>query len=233
MDPIYERQILFHAHLRGVRCVVDDADATPDIQCKTMQTNSPGASVNAQDSDQQRADANDTRVSELLEQNSMLLHAITESLQHVEDSRRHSLRELQFVACELAVVAATYVTETQIEKGDFPIEKLVTQAINRLESDDPLTIHVHSDDLVRLNSMWESTDIRQPENVRFVADDSLARGSCFAESRDYGLLSTLDARFAEIRQALLEGIDDAQTERRRTDEEGKQVRRFPDRRETA
>jgi flagellar biosynthesis/type III secretory pathway protein FliH len=140
---------------------------------------------------------------------------------------------MQDVACELAVLVATHVIQKQIEKDDFPIETLIKQAIDRLDTDDPLTMHVHSEDLVRLNALWESTDVPRPENVRFVADDSLSRGSCLAESQDYGLLSTLDARFAEIRQALLEGIDDAQIERRRADEKLEKVRRFPDRRETA
>jgi flagellar biosynthesis/type III secretory pathway protein FliH len=232
MDPVYERQIPFHAFLQGVRCEVTDSGSLPEVECKTVQARTDDSGTNPQDAASQ-ADANAALAAQLLEHNSTMLDTILETLQDLDESRRNSLREMQDVACELAILVATYVIQKQIEKEDFPIEKLVAQAIDRLESDDPLTMHLHSDDLVSLNHLWESTDQSRPENVRFVADDSLSRGSCFAESKDYGLLSTLDARLAEIRQALLEGIDDAQTERRRTDEKSEKVRRFPDRRETA
>ena len=72
-----------------------------------------------------------------------------------------------------------------------------------------------------------------PQATKFVADAKLPRGACHAEGGDFGIISTLEHQLTETRQCFLEGLEDAQVERRNVPTEDQTMRRFPDRRETA
>ena len=70
--------------------------------------------------------------------------------------------------------------------------------------------------------------------MTLVADASIDRGGVRLETESGRIvLSDVVSRLAEIRQQWMENINDTQTERRSVPDDVEQLRRFPDRRETA
>lgn len=173
------------------------------------------------------------------------LQSIQEQLVELEKRRHASLGEFQVAAVELALIATSQILQRTIDRNEFPIERLVGQAIERLEADRGLVIRLHPDDLRQLQAVLatssksqqtvsESTTLMPDwEGARFEPDATLERGSCWADGGDFGLLSTLERRIEDLRQCFMEGLDDAQVERRAIATEDQSMRRFPDRRETA
>ncbi|MCA9150274.1 MAG: hypothetical protein KDA92_13280 [Planctomycetales bacterium] len=164
-----------------------------------------------------------------------LLGDIDERLADLEQRRSQSLVELQQLAIELAIAVSMHVTQGVVDLGQFPIELLVKSAIERLEANRSVVIRLHPVDLVQMQSIVQRTaeSWSLPENVKLVADNSLSPGSCLADGGDFGLLSTWEMQLADVHKCLKEGLQDAQTERRTTAAADREMRRFPDRRETA
>jgi|GEM_PF-1936850 len=164
-----------------------------------------------------------------------LLAALGHSIQEMEQRRQQSLGELQHLAVELSVAIASQLVFQAIDRGEFGVEELVSQALHRFSLSDPVTIAMHPDDLALLQNRMSSPEARWPESqVILQGDHAVARGGCRAESADGKMLiSDITARLSEIRRHWMEELDDAQIERRRTSGESPALRRFPDRRETA
>ena len=128
-------------------------------------------------------------------------------------------------------------------KGDFHKVRPKTprrwralgRLIERLEPGPLITVRLNPDDLRELQERLAG----EPElshsqgEVHLVSDATLARGDCTAEAGDLGLVAKIDQQISDIRQLLLENLDDAQVEHRKTQPGNQGIRRYPDRRETA
>jgi len=161
--------------------------------------------------------------------------SVEEQLKDVEDRRRQALGELQQLAVELAVSIASRLVHDTIDADAFAVDKMVGQMLARFENAEPTEIRLHPDDLQLLKRRVEGKPPpwANHSSYRLVADAKLKRGDCRIESGDFGMLSRVDLQLSEIRHHLLESLDDAQIERRRTQAGDKSLRRFPDRRDTA
>ncbi|WP_437205269.1 FliH/SctL family protein [Planctomicrobium sp. SH664] len=158
------------------------------------------------------------------------LHAAVE---HLEERRHQSLQELQQVAIELAVAAASQLTFRAIEADQFGVEMLVQQAIDRLGLHEPLQLALHPADLELLQRSEEGEAFFAEQSLQIRSDATLERGACRMESGTRILISDIASRLTEIRRHWLEELDDSQIERRRPQADSRTMRRFPDRRETA
>lgn len=163
-----------------------------------------------------------------------LLERLIRSLEELDQRRRQNLQEMQQVAVELSLLVASHILQQQLSQDTFPIEPLVMEAIERLAPHEPIEVRLHPQDLQMMErQMADRLPAGKLEQVRLLADPSLARGSCLANAAEFGLLSSLEQRMANVRQLLLEGLEDAEIERRQTGAATDSLRRFPDRRETA
>lgn len=164
-----------------------------------------------------------------------LLTGLANAVRELQTTRRQSLRELQHVAVELATAAASWLTQSVIDRDQLRPDQLISLAIEQLGGGEPLTLRLNPQDLELFRQLQESdaVTVPLPEDVQLVGDAGLARGSCTAEAQNISLVSDLETRLASVRQTWLENLDDAQTERRATDRDGWQPGRVPDRRETA
>jgi hypothetical protein len=153
----------------------------------------------------------------------------------LQQRRKQSLGELQQAAVELAIAVASRMVHERIAADDFPVEKLVGELLNRCGESGPVDIHLHPTDLELLERRVQG---RTPpwtghESYTLIADASLERGDCRVAAGEFGILAKLELQLSELRQHLLESLDDAQVERRRTQTGNRAFRRFPERRETA
>ncbi|WP_437187018.1 FliH/SctL family protein [Planctomicrobium sp. SH668] len=161
-----------------------------------------------------------------------LLETISEKLNVLDQRRHQSLAEMQQVALELAVAVASHLVFEAISSDQFGVEQLVQQAIAGMEIDGVPIVWLHPLDLELLNQRLRNSSVKwNPEKVHLRSDPSLSRGGCRVKGTDGRLqVSDISLRLSEIRRHWLEELDDTQTERRSTQEEGQKLRRFPDRR---
>lgn len=163
-----------------------------------------------------------------------LVETLLETIDELEKRRSQSFSELQMAAVEIAVMVGSKIAYDKIQTDDYPVEALVNTALEKLDPQAPVTIRLHPQDQEMLNEHVDGDDINNViQTVKFEADATLERGSCRADTADFSLVTTIEQRTNEIRELLLQGIGDAQIERRANGASARSVRRFPDRRETA
>jgi hypothetical protein len=164
-----------------------------------------------------------------------LLQGLQTQLDELEARRSQSIRELQLVAVELAAAAAGQLLQQVITARDFPIERIVQAAIDRVGLVRPIAIRLHPDDVQLLQERLPALpDWKLEEECRLQPDPALRPGDCRADLPDgTSLLREAAAQLEEFRDVWLEELTDAQVERRSHATAGSGLKRFPDRRETA
>lgn len=164
-----------------------------------------------------------------------LLESVQQAVLELEDRRRESLSELQQAVVELSVAIASQLTYRVIEAGEFAVEKMVQDAVSRLPAAEHVKLRLNPADHElfheRLKAIpAESLDSR---SLQLTADPSVSRGGCLAELPEQGILFDIELLLGDLHTELMEGLSDAQIERRRSQGADRSLRRFPDRRETA
>ncbi|GAB5440159.1 MAG: hypothetical protein Fues2KO_05080 [Fuerstiella sp.] len=164
-----------------------------------------------------------------------LVNEVGIAIEDLQEQHRTTLSELQQVAVELAVVAASWLTGAALERDQFAVDDLVDSMIGELHREQPLQICLNPADAQLLELLRNSPDAAAltAENVEYVTDPKLPRGQVRAESARSILVADMDERLTDIRQNWLENLNDTQTERRADDPHGRAFRRFPERRNSA
>jgi len=198
------------APLRGLRCdagpVTRETIATPAAQAPIV-------------SDDQRA--------------SELLQSIFELVRDLEERRKQSLDELQEVAVDLAMAAASQIVRKAIDRNEFGCEQIVSELLARMGTSGPVRIALHTEDLRLLNAAAGEGKAWLAEGIELYGDASVSRGNCRATSSARTVTSDWKTHLQEMRADLHEELEHAQVERRGTEGTAQRVKRFPDRRETA
>jgi flagellar biosynthesis/type III secretory pathway protein FliH len=111
------------------------------------------------------------------------------------------------LAVELAVAVAGRFLQTKVEVGDFPFAALIRQAVERLETRQPVVVTLHPDDLRLLCQRFgaEAGLVDHPE-IRLTEDPSLPRGAFHLQAQERGLQFDLESRLAALRQQLMETV---------------------------
>ncbi len=193
-----------------------------------------GEDVHAQEKKNEAARANQLSAEEqeLLRR---LATNLTESVFDIQEQQSRRLEEMQQVAVELAIAVASHLVHERIEAGDYAVERLVRQAVERLKTTQPVTIYLNPLDVQLLEKRLAKC---QPPaldlvHLHLVGDALLKRGDCRAEAGDTCALSDMQEQLAGIRRHLLEALPEATLDRRRPMPADRAFRRFPDRRHTA
>ena len=154
-------------------------------------------------------------------------------LEEATEIRVQNLRELQDLAVEIGIAVASRVVHEAIESGQFNVHALVQQAIDRCAVHTAGRVWLHPADVALLHQRLTAEPATGWSGIEILEDPSLARGSCRVESPDQAVRYEVSDHLAEMRRHLLEGLDDAEIERRQTSDQGQRLRRHPDRRRTA
>ncbi len=227
MRKPYVRHVRFHTNLRGVSWYQGK-----DVLTQREERFGENAPVDADEAltQQYEGDAEDGIDIAHLEE---LLDDIVEGVRELDLRRSQSLGELQQVAVELSIAVASHLVKEKLDAGELNVKPLVDEAISRLETNQSVVIHVNPADKTALESALEDKLKSAARTFTLTADDRLPPGACRATAGEFGLLSTLEQRLATIRENLLQGIENARSERRTTGASGRGLQRFPDRRQTA
>ncbi len=161
-----------------------------------------------------------------------LMTSMAQSIDELEQRRSHSLDEMRQAVIELSVAIASSIVQATIQADQFNIHELVRQAVAQADDGVTLAIHLNPHDLEMVLASLELRGSPWPRGVevRLEADPSLARGSCRAEGPDFGWLSTVEQRLADIRETLLEHLGQATVDRRTSEAAQRGFGRVPDRR---
>ena len=219
---MFSRRILFH---------------TPPTRIRTQQSEQADSSGNIAKpaKPQEVLDEAPTGEQPNIDQEAIVevLRQINYEINELETRRKASLNELQMVALELAIALAEKIVHQKIEQGEFGFENILLESIQRLDQPAKVTVWSNDQDVALIRNAINDSAVAADLHIEFKSDSRLNRGDCRIETGETGLISTIDWQMDQLRKALLEGLSDAQTERRQTEAPHSGVRRFPDRRETA
>lgn len=115
------------------------------------------------------------------------------------------LPELQHLTIELAHAIAAKLVLDQVASDQFPIENLVQQALERLNTDRAVVVKLHPADF----AVWQQhVESQMPacvmrDNVRVQPDASLSRGDCHASAGEVSIVYELRRQIEELRQQMV------------------------------
>lgn len=164
-----------------------------------------------------------------------LLEAIVHTQADLETRRHATLTELRQAVVELSVAIASQLTYRIIEAGEFAVEKMVEDAVSRLPAAEHVMLRLNPEDLTLFHERLKAIPAAalDARSLELIGDPAVARGGCLAELPEQGILCDIELLLGDLHTELMEGLSDAQIERRRTQGSDRSLRRFPDRRETA
>ena len=141
-----------------------------------------------------------------------VLAGMTQAAQNLQASERQLLAEMQRLSVELAVAIASRLIHDKLSSGDFAVETLVRETVERVGSKRPVKVFLHPHDVALLEQRLQNSG--QPfsdrNDVQVVVDPLLRRGDCRAETADVRVIAQLEAQLTGLRQNLLEALTDAQ-----------------------
>ncbi len=118
------------------------------------------------------------------------------------------LNEMREVTVELAHAIASKLVFQQLAAGTFPIDRLVTEVLSRLNTREPITVRLHPEDLAIFEQSDRQSQAADSEtSVRFIADPKLARGDCKAVAGEITVVYELRRQIEEIRRELLSTVN--------------------------
>jgi flagellar assembly protein FliH len=224
---VYEAPIPFHATVRGV------ALADPNTPLPVRHPDAKG--IPAAEQQAQRAAEVNRQAQQEREAIERILATLTEVAHNLETQQHQRLGEMQQAAVQLAIAVAGRLLQQTIDTGSFPVEALVRKVVERLGPKAPVNVFLHPDDLALLQRRLGENQPLFPDGsaVRVVAEATLKRGDCRAEAGEVSVLSQLEAQLNDLGEHLLGSLADAEIERRKALPGDRNLRRFPDRRQTA
>lgn len=119
-----------------------------------------------------------------------------------------AINELREAAVELAHAIACKLVFQQLKAGTFPLDRLVSEVLGRLNTHESATVRLHPEDLAILRTDQDFAQSLDSEgNVRLVADPKLARGDCTAAAGEISVVYELHRQIEEIRRELLSTVN--------------------------
>jgi flagellar biosynthesis/type III secretory pathway protein FliH len=219
----YDQTVRFSQPPRAVRLAEPNASpATEPQEPSDEATRLAHALAAAKESEHQEREAVEHAVAGLVE-----------AAQSLTNRRRELLNEMQQAAVELAAAIASRVTYDKLQTDRFAIEELARTVVSRLESSGQVQVRMHPDDIALLSRRMGENQLAAQKEIELIRDDTLGRGDCIADAGDVSVISQLEEQLNGIRQHLLRNISDAQIEDRKAVPGDCELRRYPDRRQTA
>lgn len=222
----YRQQITFRRAPVSVR--LQSSFGRPAVEVAPVKAEPEIDSVAVQQKQLQQLQAENQLIQQLVED-------LQRAVEELEQRRSQSLSELQQIAVELAVIAASHVVYAELERDGLGVEEFVSRAIAELPLNTSASIRLNPQDLNILQPRLASGSLPWNTNqINLLPDASISRGGLHLETESGRiLLSDVVSRLSEVRQQWMENINDTQIERRRVQDDPQSLRRFPDRRETA
>ncbi len=144
-----------------------------------------------------------------------ILAGLRKAAAQVATQHESMLSEMRQAAVELAIAVAGRLLHDKVHAGEYPLEKVIRQVVDKLPVRRKVIVSMHPDDLALLRQRLGEKALESESPVlEFRADTRLTRGACKAEAGGVTVLSDLQEQLALLRQELLEGVAHAQAQPR-------------------
>lgn len=206
---IREIPVRFHSFLRGVVLDSPEAPSPPAAPPPVVEPSAPAERASPQPDVLEERRHQDERAA--IERTLAAMMEAARALAAERDQRRS---EMQRVAVELAVTIASRLIHERIDAGQFALETLVRQTVERLDPSQPVIVRLHPDDIILLEKRLGNNQPLLPhrKDISIVADPGLERGACRAEAGAVRVLSQWKDQLEEIHQHLLRSVGHARSE---------------------
>ena len=178
-----------------------------------------------------RMEENQVKVQEV-QQLQQMVSAVQASVDDYEARRQSMIQELKSVTVELAVAVAAKLLMREVNESEQFVEALVSEQLQSINQGLEINVALSSGDFQALEKLRTESNTIETGDLKFHIDPTLKPGDCRIENGSQQFVSSLQTKLSEIRQHLLENLNDAETERRRAEIQNRGIRRFPDRRAT-
>lgn len=130
------------------------------------------------------------------------------AINNSEARNNEMLTELREAAVELGHAIASKLVFQQLAEDEFPIKRLVTEVLSRLNTHEVTTVRLHPADLAVLQEgdNFNPSSIADT-NIKLVPDPSLSRGDCKAVAGEITVIYELHRQIEEIRRELLSTVN--------------------------
>ena len=103
---------------------------------------------------------------------------------------------------KLSVEIANKILMQKVQKGDYQIESIVKEALQKAPTRQDVVVHLNPEDLTCLNVNPDVHRDSALANIKFVADPSVGRAECLLETPKGIIKSFIDEHMERISEAL-------------------------------
>lgn len=165
---------------------------------------------------------------------STTLTRVIEAVADFEQRRQQSFQEFQQLAVEVGFAAAERLLREALDRGSFSIEEVIRETVERATPAMVLSVALHPTDLQRLQDAREAhPPPAEIASLQLVGDPKVTQGSCRIACEGFDIASILEDEIEELKLHVMQGLENAQIERRQPETADRGVQRYPDRRGTA
>ena len=159
-----------------------------------------------------------------------IVSSLRDSLSEFERRRRDMNDELKNIATELSVAIASKLVAQQIESDPQMIIPIVERCLSSLDRRLDWVVTLNPEDQAIVADWCEGLSDDTHVGIQFASDPTIPKGDFLLQSPEHQFISSIQIKLSEIRQLLLEELTNASIERRKTNDQNREFKRFPDRR---
>ncbi len=103
----------------------------------------------------------------------------------------------------LSVEIARKILVQKIEKGDYEIESIVKETLEKAPTHQDMVVRLNPEDLVQCQKIQQDDAGGSLADIKFVADSNIGRAECVLESPKGIIESLIDGHLEQIGKALI------------------------------
>ncbi len=189
-----------------------DADAAPEAGQESSKPAEPPVTEQPVDIEAIRQEAYTKGKADGRAEAEKKLHETTRSLadglEQISRLRQSLLSRSKEDMVRLVMAVARQVIQTEVAEKQDIIVKTVEQTLNAAVAADEYYIRVNPGDLevVSAHEPLFLAAMKGLQNIHFIADETISRGGCVAESRAGDVDATLESQLDEIQEHLCQAV---------------------------
>ncbi|MCF8024333.1 MAG: flagellar assembly protein FliH [Desulfobacteraceae bacterium] len=134
--------------------------------------------------------------------------SLADALEQISRLRESLLSKSKEDMVRLVMAVARQVVQTDVEEKEDIIVNTVKKTLEAAVAADEYYIRVHPEDLaiVKEHEPLFLAAMKGLQNIHFMADESISRGGCVAESRAGDVDATIETQLSEIKDHLCQAV---------------------------
>lgn len=139
-----------------------------------------------------------------------VLAELGQASRQMQVATKKATEQIRAAAIDLSLAVASRFLMEQVQRGTFPFERVIDQALEQLAPRLTASVALHPEDLALLQARLPEERLScHAAELRWIADPTLPRGSCRMETPDRAALFDMEARLRQLREVLIQWPTDA------------------------